>query len=181
MDITTAAALVQERIPGTRKGSSDPAYLHSIRVSEIVARHGFATDVVLGAMLHDIVEDGNTSLEELAVLGCNQNVLNLVDLASHNMTIPARTNLEKDQRWAGMVRRLEIARNPEAWAIKMADLLDNLRGSSSLAPERQAVFLEVKAPTYLQLTHELLGQHPLWQEVVLAWSVYGEAKYRTML
>jgi GTP diphosphokinase / guanosine-3',5'-bis(diphosphate) 3'-diphosphatase len=181
MNLSTAAELVKTRIQGTRKGSAEPAYLHSWRVSKSIEQHGFSPDAVLAAMLHDIVEDGETSLEALAALGCNAAVLQLVDLASHSLHSPASTALEKDQRWANMVQRLEQAQNLEAWAIKMADLLDNLRGCRSLPPERQAMFLEVKAPTYLRLTNDLLGQHPLWREVLLEWATFGEAKYRKLL
>jgi (p)ppGpp synthase/HD superfamily hydrolase len=157
MNLLNAAELVKTRIQGTRKGSLEPAYQHSWRVANTLEQHEFHSDAVLAAMLHDIVEDGETSLAELEQLGCNQTVLHLVDLASHSMSLPATTALEKDQRWAGMVYRLEQAQNVDAWAIKMADLLDNLRGCRSLPPERQAVFLEVKAPTYLRLTNGLLG------------------------
>ncbi len=181
MNLDQAQHLIKERIHGTRKGSLEPAYLHSVRVSQSLERLGFGADVVLAGMLHDIVEDGNTSLAELEQLGCNPHVLTLVDLSSHNMLEPASTNLEKDQRWAGMVARLEQAGNTEAWAVKLADLLDNLRGCHQLKPERQAVFLEIKAPTYLRLTNTVLGQHPLWREVLLEWAAFGEAKYRALL
>lgn len=181
MKLTTATELVKAKILGTRKGSPEPAYLHSVRVSATLERLGFAPDVVLAGMLHDIVEDGNTSLAELEQLGCNAQVLHLVDLSSHAMHTTALSSHQKDQRWAKMVWRLEEANNPEAWAVKMADLLDNLRGSASLKPERQAVFLEIKAPTYLRLTNTLLGQHPLWREVLLEWATFGEEKYRKLL
>ncbi len=181
MNLEKAAQLIQERIPGTRKGTLEPAYQHSIRVSNTLERLGFNSDIVLAGMLHDIVEDGNTSLSELGALGCNANVLHLVDLSSHSMDTPIDSNLEKDRRWAQMVVRLEEANNPEAWAVKLADLLDNLRGSHSLKPERQAVFLEIKAPTYLRLTNPFLGAHPLWREVLLEWASFGEAKYRNLL
>jgi (p)ppGpp synthase/HD superfamily hydrolase len=181
MLLTDAAELVKARIKGTRKGSAEPAYLHSWRVSKTLEQHGFAQDVVLAGMLHDVVEDGETSLAELEQRGCNQTVLGLVDLASHSLHLPATSPLEKDQRWAQMVLRLEQAQNPDAWAIKMADLLDNLRGCRSLPPERQAVFLEVKAPTYVRLTEKLLGQHRLWREVLFTWAEFGEEKYRQLL
>jgi (p)ppGpp synthase/HD superfamily hydrolase len=181
MNLIEAEKLIAERIPGTRKGTIERAYHHSVRVSKTLERLGFNTDVILAGMLHDIVEDGDTSLSELEDMGCNANVLHLIDLSSHNMSVPVHTNLEKDKRWAQMVARLEQANNAEAWAVKLADLLDNLHGSSSLKPERQAVFLEIKAPTYLRLTNALLGQHPLWREVLLEWAVYGEAKYRNLL
>jgi (p)ppGpp synthase/HD superfamily hydrolase len=181
MNLHMAAELVKTRIQGTRKGSSEPAYEHSWRVSQTLERYGFRPEVVLAGMLHDVVEDGDTSLQELEQLGCNQAVLHLVDLASHSLHSPATTALEKDQRWAKMVQRLEQAGNPEAWAVKMSDLLDNLRGCRSLAPDRQAMFLEVKAPTYLRLTNDLLGQHPLWREVLLKWAAFGEEKYRNLL
>jgi (p)ppGpp synthase/HD superfamily hydrolase len=173
--------LVSERIPGVRKGSTEPAYQHSLRVAERLERHGYGPDVVLGGLLHDIVEDGDTSLLSLRDMGYSARTLEIVDLSSHDMSLTVSTDLEKDRRWAGMVARLERANDPDAWAVKVCDLIDNLFGSVTLPPDRQAVFFALKGPTYLALSRPLLGQTALWTELLEAFTAPGLARYRALL
>jgi (p)ppGpp synthase/HD superfamily hydrolase len=177
MDLNALALkLIAERIPGTRKGSSEAAWIHSSRVAERLKRHGYQTDVVLAGILHDIVEDGNTTLSELLELGFSRRTVELVDLSSHDSTID-----DKDRRWALMVARLERANDREAWAVKVCDLIDNLHGSISLSLERRAAFFEVKAPTYLRLSRDSLGMNALWLELLEAFCEPGLKKFHKLL
>ena len=173
--------LVQERIQGTRKGSTEAASDHSLRVAARLERHGFDGDVVLAGLLHDIVEDGDTTLIELRDLGYSTRTLEIVDLSSHDLGLHARTSLEKDQRWARMVARLEESGNTDAWAVKVCDLIDNLHGSVTLPPERRAVFFDLKAPTYLSLSRPTLGQTALWSELHEAFISPGMDRFRALL
>jgi (p)ppGpp synthase/HD superfamily hydrolase len=143
-------------------------------VSERLARHGYDLEVVLAGLLHDIVEDGNTSLKELAALGFSSRTVQLVDLSSHDDAI-----FDKDERWAQMVYRLEEAHDSEAWAVKVCDLIDNLHGSVSLRAERRATFFEMKAPTYLSLSRVPLEMNTLWLELLEAFCEPGLKRYRT--
>lgn len=176
-----AVKLVRERIPGRRKGSTEPAYQHSLRVAERLEQHGYAQDVVLAGLLHDIVEDGETSLEALRAMGFSSRTLEIVDLSSHDMSLHVMTTHEKDRRWAGMVARLERANDRDAWAVKVCDLIDNLIGSVTLPPDRRAVFLELKGPTYLVFSRPLLGQSALWTELLEAFATPGLARFRALL
>ncbi len=170
-----ALKLIAERIPGTRKGALEAAWVHSQRVSERLARHGYKLEVVLAGLLHDIVEDGNTSLKELSDLGFSSRTVHLIDLSSHDDAI-----IDKDERWAQMVFRLEKAGDSDAWAVKVCDLIDNLHGSISLRIERRAVFFEVKAPTYLSLSQVPLQMNALWLELLEAFCEPGIDRYRNL-
>ena len=170
-----ALQLINDRIPGTRKGALEAAWIHSRRVSERLERHGYGLEVILAGLLHDIVEDGNTSLQELSDLGFSSRTVHLIDLSSHDDAI-----LDKDERWAQMVFRLEQAQDSEAWAVKVCDLIDNLHGSISLRLERRAVFFEVKAPTYLSLSRVPLKMNALWLELLEAFCEPGLMRYRNL-
>lgn len=45
-----------------------PTYKHSIRVYDSLRDHGFGEDVQMAGLLHDIVEDGNYTFEQLKEL-----------------------------------------------------------------------------------------------------------------
>ena len=178
-----AESLVQSSIPGTRKGSTEPSWMHSARVAAALSRHGFAEDAVLAGWLHDVVEDGGITLENLRTQGFSARVVHLVDLSSHEMHggDESRTTTQKDARWARMVARLERAADLDAWAIKVADLTDNLRGCVTLPEDRQAFFYEVKAPTYLALTAPLLKDSSLYAELLEVATLRGVERFRALL
>gem|GEM_PF-4090664 len=43
-------------------------YIHSVRVYEFLKTHGFSDDVQYAGLLHDIVEDGGYTFEQLKEL-----------------------------------------------------------------------------------------------------------------
>lgn len=157
----SAERLVKERITGFRKGTTDvPNWTHSLRVRDTLQRYGYSEDVILAGLLHDIVEDGNTSLEELKEIGFSENVVHLVDLCSHNLSI-----VGSEARWMTMMARLVTANNPSAWAIKLADIIDNLHSCHTMPPEKQQFMREAKGVIMLKLTEGELGESELWREL----------------
>ncbi len=162
LEYDKAITLVKERITGHRKGLPDvPAYEHSLRVGELLRKHdNDFSNPVLAAMLHDIVEDGGISLQELKTRGFNDEVVHLVDLCSHDSNIA-----DSNARWVNMVARLANEGNAQAWLIKLADIYDNLQESHMLNPERRRFMVESKAPLLLTLTKDLLGETELWRNL----------------
>lgn len=153
-----ALNLIQARIPGARKGSDTPAYLHSVRVSELLRDHGYDETLQLAGLLHDIVEDGNTSLDELRSLGFPDRVVELVDLASHDPMIR-----EKYPRWAAMMKRLLASNDLDAFALKLADYTDNLSECLLMTdPDKLDRFLKIKGAFFCYHGYRLLGRSSLY-------------------
>ncbi len=152
-----AQKIVKERIKGERKGlQGEMNYMHSFRVNEMVSKLHHWDDpdleLFLAALLHDIVEDGKTSFEELVELGFSRRTIELVYLCTHDEKIENKT-----ERWTLMIARLIEAKDEEAWFIKLVDLADNLRQSRGLTEENRKFMTEVKAPLMLRLTEWLCG------------------------
>lgn len=156
----TAEHLVKTRILGTRKGSEEPAFQHSLRVAQKIRELGFPDEVILAAMLHDIIEDGATSADELASLGFSPRTVDLVKLCSHDDAIEGG-----DARWVKMMAGLIDARDAEAWSIKCADLNDNLQSSHLLSDDRRRFMREAKAPFLLRLSWHVIADTPIWSEL----------------
>ena len=168
-----ARDLVSTRILGNRKNSPEPAWQHSQRVAHSLERHGFSSDMVLAGWLHDLVEDSDpqhpVTLKDLRTLGFSARTVALVDLATHSSSADQGLQLtqrQKDQRWARMLERLEDAADAGAWAVKLSDVTDNLRGCHVMPLDRQMVFYQLKAPVYLELSAGLLGQTSLYAELL---------------
>lgn len=152
-----AEALVKERIQGNRKGLPDqPNYLHSYRVRDLVSsQHHWDDpdyDLFLAALLHDVIEDGGVTYQELRTLGFSERTIQLVDLCTHRLDIK-----DSAERWVLMMARLIESGDQDAWRIKLADQIDNLRQSSGLSPENRKFMVEVKALLLLRLA----GSQPL--------------------
>jgi (p)ppGpp synthase/HD superfamily hydrolase len=153
--VLKAVPLVKEKIKGERKGlPGELNYLHSMRINEIVSRlhHWDDPDVemFLGALLHDIIEDGEVTFEELVDMGFTKKTIELIYLCTHDKTIENKT-----ERWTLMIATLIEARNEEAWCIKLIDLSDNLTQCSGLTEDNRKFMIEVKAPLMLRLTESL--------------------------
>jgi|GEM_PF-881379 len=159
-----AEDLVRERIKGTRKGLPDEQnYLHSFRVRDIVSTsHHWDDpdyDLFIAALLHDVVEDGGVSFEELEKMGFTKRTIELVRLCSHDTSIE-----DKTKRWIRMVARLVEANDSDAWRIKLADLTDNLTQSKGLSLENRKFMVEVKAPLLLRLGRAPYSAHGKLQD-----------------
>lgn len=155
-----AEQLVKERIPGTRKGMSEPAYEHSFRVSAALEDAGYSEEVCLAGLLHDVVEDGEVTFEELLSLGFSPRVVDIVRLCTHDLSVKG-----SDERWTLLMAGLVRAQDAEAWAVKIADVTDNLRSSEHLVPERRDFMRTVKGPLIVSLTTRLLAETKLWNEL----------------
>jgi len=138
--------LVKSKIWWTRKGTDDiPNYEHSLRVYKSLKKHGFDENTQMAWLLHDIIEDGWMSLEELRELGYSDNTLRLVDLSTHDNLVE-----DKFERRQKMLVRLIQENDKEAWAIKLADISDNLTECHLMPkPEKKEIFLNKKCPVFI--------------------------------
>ncbi|MFC0220732.1 HD domain-containing protein [Pseudochelatococcus lubricantis] len=112
-----------------RKGAAQEPYInHLIEVLDLVARAtgGEDGELLIAALLHDVVEDTPISAEELAA-AFGARVARIVIENSDDMTLP------KDER-----RRQRIAamahKSPEARIVKTADVISNLRAIAVSPP-----------------------------------------------
>lgn len=147
-------AFVKSRIQGNRKGLPDePSYLHSFRVRDLVSKQHHWDDpdydLFLAALLHDVIEDGGVTYAELRALGFSDRTIELVDLCTHRLDVE-----DSAERWVLMMARLVEAGDQDAWRIKLADMIDNLRQSHALPVANRQFMREVKAPLLLRLTQD---------------------------
>lgn len=136
--------LVRIQIKGKRKGMDKMQYLHSFEVADILEECWFDENVCLAGLLHDVIEDGNMTTKELKDLGYNNYVVGLVDLCSHDNSIK-----DSFERWMKMIRRLIKNLNMDAWAIKIADYISNLRDCEYMSKNDMWKFLFKKWPIFL--------------------------------
>lgn len=110
------------------RSSYGTAYDHSVRVANIAIYDFCLTDpnLVLIALLHDILEDTNTSSEELAELFSFELVDKIRELSRNKNTLPGHIQIEKPIR--RIIQNLLLHdKSTETKIIKCSDRIDNLR------------------------------------------------------
>jgi guanosine-3',5'-bis(diphosphate) 3'-pyrophosphohydrolase len=129
-----------------RNGSGGLPYIeHPTAVAARLEQHGYGEDVVAAALLHDVVEDSETTVEELrAAFG--DRVAELVAALSDDESIDDYRARKDEHR--GRVRRFD----GDAFAIYGSDKLTNSNTLHlSLQREGESVREEFKVPLELKL------------------------------
>jgi guanosine-3',5'-bis(diphosphate) 3'-pyrophosphohydrolase len=134
-----------------------PVILHSIRMGMQLYHLDYPEDIVIGAILHDLLEDTNVSLAELKQK-FGDKVARLVQACSFDESIKNKTEQYKD-----LYNRC-LNEGKEALIIKIADYIDNLpymldaKYSGDLRDflhEKTLYFIGLVRPT---MTNEILFQ-----------------------
>ncbi len=129
----------------TRNGSGGMAYIHHpVAVAELLAQHGFDESTVAAALLHDVVEDSDASIDEIAA-AFGPRVADLVAALTEDESI------EPFERRKDAHRRHVEEAGRDALAIYAADKLSNIRVlRRALANEGEAAGEEFEAPLDLK-------------------------------
>lgn len=124
----------EKHVGQTRK--TGEAYInHPMRVAKLVADMGFESDVVIAALLHDVVEDCDTPLEEIAK-EFGVSVANMVDaLTAVNEHLHAGLTKKELDKLSDI--RLQKHMSDKALYIKVADRIDNLCTMTTMPIEKQ--------------------------------------------
>jgi (p)ppGpp synthase/HD superfamily hydrolase len=120
--------------------SGEPYVLHPLRVMFRLREQGHRVEVQAAAVLHDVVEDTPVTLNEIAAL--SQEVAVLVDAMTRRIVG------ETKEVYVDFIRR--AANNPEARALKIADIEDNMSRLDRLRPE-EAAFLAKRYKRALEI------------------------------
>jgi (p)ppGpp synthase/HD superfamily hydrolase len=129
-----------------RNGSGGMPYIeHPQAVAAVLAEHGFGEVVLAAALLHDVVEDSETTVAELRER-FGDGVAGLVEALSDDESI-ADYRARKDEH-----RERVAAAGEDALAIYCADKLTNVRTlRATYAKEGEGVAEEFKVPLDLKV------------------------------
>ncbi len=136
-----------------RRKSGEPYVTHPLNVALIIARLKLDTPSVVTGLLHDVVEDTGTSLDEIEK-SFGPEVARLVD----GMTKVSKiTFSSREEKQAENFRKMVIAmaHDIRVVLIKLADRLHNMRTLDSLAPDQQEEISRETMEIYAPIAHRL--------------------------
>ena len=136
---------------GQKRRSGDDFVSHSVAVATILAEQQMDSTTIAAALLHDVVEDSNISLEEIK-REFGPEVAGLVDGLTKLSTLTFRS-AEEAQAENYRKLLLSVAKDARVIIIKLADRLHNMRTLEHLSDEkRRRIALETRE-IYAALAH----------------------------
>src|ERR687895_871030 len=160
---------------GQQRRSGEEFIHHPYAVARISAELRQPDEIVAAALLHDVVEDTDVTLEDLAT-EFGDDVAQLVD----GVTKLTRVQFQsREQAEAENYRKmiLAMARDPGVILIKLADRLHNLRTIEYLGKQKQVQKAREALEVYAPLAHRL-GIHTMkWQLEDLAFQTLHPRRY----
>lgn len=124
--IIKAYNYAKEKHAGIKRDSGEDYIYHTMRVAKFVADWGFPSDVVMAALLHDVVEDCHVTIPEIENIFGSEiaNLVNTVTKIDKHMK--ECEGLSKEEIHALSDAKLQQFMSDKALYIKIADRLDNL-------------------------------------------------------
>ena len=159
--IDRAVEYAREKHKDQKRKDGSPYIIHPLAVAEIVAEMGLDLDAVLGAILHDCIEDTDASHDEIAKL-FGKTTAELVE----GVTKLTRANFSStEQAQMENLRKMFMAMSKDIRVvlIKIADRLHNMRTMQYQSPAKQISKCRETMDIYAPLAHRLGMQKMKWE------------------
>ena len=159
--IDRAVEYAQNKHKEQKRKDGSPYIIHPLAVAKVVAEMGLDIDAVLGALLHDCIEDTDASHEEIEKL-FGQTVAELVE----GVTKLTRANFSStEQAQMENLRKMFMAMSKDIRVvlIKIADRLHNMRTMQYQTPAKQVSKCRETMDIYAPLAHRLGMQKIKWE------------------
>lgn len=147
---------------GQKRWTNEEYYIHPYNVSKIIVSLGMDSQSIAAALLHDVVEDTDISLDEIkAQFGAE--VALLVDGVTKIGKLSFGT---KEQQQAESLRKMLIAMGKDIRVIiiKLADRLHNMRTLHAIPEQKQRDKSLETLEVYAPIAHRL-GIRPVKEEL----------------
>lgn len=138
---------------GVRRRSGEAYIFHPIAVATICAREiGLGTTSIVCALLHDVVEDTDVTLEDIeAAFG--KKVASIIDGLTKISGLVGKTNSMQAENFRKIL--LTLADDVRVILIKLADRLHNMRTLESTPPKTQLKIASETLVLFAPLAHRL--------------------------
>ena len=178
MDMTLIEETIryaEEKHKVQKRKDGSPYIIHPLAVAELVAEMGLDRDAVLGALLHDCIEDTDSTKDEIARL-FGDATAELVE----GVTKLTRANFSSsEERQMENLRKMFMAMSKDIRVvlIKIADRLHNMRTMQYQTPEKQISKCRETMDIYAPLAHRLGMQKMKWELEDIALRYLDAAAY----
>ena len=174
--IQKAFDFANEAHKGVRRRSGEPYILHPIAVAKIVVSNiGLGYKSIVAALLHDVVEDTEYTVEDLSNL-FGEKVATIVEgLTKIKTVLDNEDKAEKKSMQAENFKRILLTLNDDVRVvlIKLADRLHNCRTIEFMPEHKRDKILSETMFVFIPLAHRL-GLYSVKSEMEDIWLKYKE-------
>ncbi len=160
--IKKAFEFADEAHKGVRRRSGEPYIMHPLAVAKIATKEiGLGTTSVVAALLHDVVEDTDYTVEDIANL-FGAKVASIVDGLTKISGVMGSDTSQQAESFRKMI--LTLADDVRVILIKIADRLHNMRTLASMPEHKQVKIASETLYIYAPLAHRM-GLHAIKTEL----------------
>ena len=160
--IRRAFEFAREAHQGDRRKSGEPYILHPLAVAKIAVKEiGLGTKSAVAALLHDVVEDTDYTVEDIANL-FGPKIASLVDGLTKISEVMGSNTTKQAESFRKMI--LTLADDVRVILIKIADRLHNMRTLDSMPEHKQVKIASETLYIYAPLAHRM-GLHTIKTEL----------------
>jgi (p)ppGpp synthase/HD superfamily hydrolase len=137
---------------GQFRKSGEPYYTHPLEVAYLVSEYNLTTNVIVTAILHDVVEDSEATVG-MIVDAFSWRISEMVDRLTRDRPDGSKLSVEE------ILNNAYAKDDKEVLLIKVGDRLHNMQTVGSMSDEKQTKQVEETLKNFLILIEELsLGQ-----------------------
>lgn len=177
-DIFRAFSLAKKAHAGTRRKSGEPYIFHPLAVAHIaVAEVGLGSIAVVCALLHDVVEDTDISIEQIRTIFGDRVAVIVDGVTKIDDAILLQ---QTDSKQAENYRKILLSMCDDAYVIflKLCDRLHNMRTLGSMKDTKKLAISSETQYLYIPLAHRL-GLYAIKTELEeLAMKYINPQKYK---
>ena len=159
--ISRAIEYADKKHCNQKRKDGSPYIIHPLAVAQIVVESGLDTDSILGALLHDCIEDTDTNHDDIARL-FGPTVADLVEGVT-KLTRVEYSSLEEQQMENLRKMFMAMSKDIRVILIKIADRLHNTRTMQYQTPAKQISKSMETMDIYAPLAHRLGMQRIKWE------------------
>ena len=177
--INRAVDYAQEKHKDQKRKDGSPYIIHPLAVAEIVAEMGLDMDALLGAILHDCIEDTDASFQEIAKLfgtTTAELVEGVTKLTRANFSSTEEAQMENLRKMF-----MAMSKDIRVVLIKIADRLHNMRTMQYQTAEKQLIKCRETMDIYAPLAHRLGMQRIKWELEDIALQYLDPHSYQEIL
>ena len=159
--ISQAVEYAREKHKDQKRKDGSPYIIHPLAVAEVVAEMGLDMDAILGALLHDCIEDTDASFDDIASrFGTTtaELVEGVTKLTRANFSSTEEAQMENLRKMF-----MAMSKDIRVVLIKIADRLHNMRTMQYQTPAKQISKCRETMDIYAPLAHRLGMQKIKWE------------------
>ena len=152
-EVLRAIEFLEEKHAGQKRASGEPYVIHPLEVAIITAEMGLGKEAIISALLHDVLEDTQTSYEEIKRL-FGAVVADIVEGVTKIGKYKFKdVGSERAENYRKLL--LATAKDLRVLLVKLADRLHNMRTLQHLPKEKQIRIAKETLEIYVPLANRL--------------------------